>query len=206
MPIIESLIAGKALSVAFDTATGALKDFMKQDDLGRLLVLLYADYGDETHLGRDVFYSWRTKEPLGGALKEMLDGTRGAEPAEVDELASMIEPRLVRTPDEDRPILAQRLARAAVQATPIVVGDEATRLLLNRVEAGQRRIVEAIGLPSDGSEASGLAAALVVGPLRHVDAVADVEAAERLAEEGEVSAAADQLLAVVERLNLDPPV
>jgi hypothetical protein len=200
MPVIESLLAGKLFDVAFDGTGDALRAFFKQDALGRLFVLLHADFGEETKLGRDVFYSWRVQEPLAGALGELLAGTRGVEPEELAELAALIEPHLVRTPEQDRAELAARIATAALSAAPFAVGDEATALLLNRLEAGQRRMAEAIGLSST-KQTAGLAAALVVGPLRHVGAVEELAAAEQLAEEGAAVKAADAILQIVARLD-----
>jgi tetratricopeptide (TPR) repeat protein len=201
VPLIESLLAGKAVDFAFDGVTGALRGFFKEDDLGRLLLLLYADYGEETDLGRDVFFSWRAQDELAGALGELLAGTRGGEGDELNELAALIEPRLVRTPDEAKPEVAARLAHAAVQAAPLAVGGGAARLMVNRFEAGQRMVIEAIGDKAGESSTRGLAAALVVGPLRQVEGEADVQEAERLAQTGAVVEAAQKLLDVVDRLN-----
>jgi tetratricopeptide (TPR) repeat protein len=181
--------------------SGAVREFMQQDNLGRLLILLHAVFGDETHLDRGVFLSWRANESLSGALDEVLAGERATEPAELQELATLIAPCLVQTPEPDKAALAQRIALTAVVATPKLVGDAATQLIVNRFEEGQQRIIEAIRPASEGAETHGLAAALLVGPLRHVDAVDDVKAAEELAGAGDAAAAAQRLLRVVERLD-----
>ena len=201
--LIESLLAGKAVDFAFDGVAGALKGFFREDDLGRLLLLLCADYGEETELGRDVFFSWRTQDELADALGDVLAGTRGGAAGELEELARLIEPRLVRTPDEGRAEMAARLAHAAVQAAPLAVGGAAARLMVNRFEAGQRMVIEAIGGKAEAGGTRSLAAALVVGPLRQIDAEADVQEAERLAQTDAVVEAAHKLLAVVDRLNAE---
>ncbi|MGO9490381.1 MAG: hypothetical protein ACLQBB_15320 [Solirubrobacteraceae bacterium] len=199
MPVIESLLAGKAFDIAFNAAGGAVKAFFKQDSMGRLLVLLHADFGAESDLERDIFYSWRANQPLADALGEVLSGARGAEPEQLATLAALIEPRLVRTSEPERAALAARIANAAVRAAPLTVGGEDTLLLVNRLESGQQRIAEALGA-SDSKSTPGLAAALIVGPLRHVAAVQELTAAERRAESGEPAEAAGEMLAIVERL------
>jgi hypothetical protein len=202
MPVIESLLLGKSFDIAFDAAGGAVKAFFKQDSVGRLLVLLHADFGAESDLERDVFYSWRDKQPLVDALGEVLSGARGAEPEQLATLAALIEPRLVRTPEPERAALAARIANAAVRAAPLTVGGEDTLLLVNRLESGQQRIAEALDA-SNSESTPGLAAALIVGPLRHVGAVEELTAAERRAESGEPAEAAGEMLVIVERLQRD---
>jgi len=58
--VIDDIVLGKkALDVALKGAR-LYKWFAQQpDSLGRLLVLLYAEYGRASDLTRDVFYSWR---------------------------------------------------------------------------------------------------------------------------------------------------
>ncbi len=142
--LIDDVLAGKkALDVALWGVRGARRAFAaQQDSLGRLFVLLHADFGDECNLDRDVFYSWRTKEPLRAALTDVLAGDlvdgRGNRAA----LADLIEPRLVLTPADGRKPLAERLAQATFRAAPIVVegGGEATRLLLAHIDAVAERL------------------------------------------------------------------
>jgi hypothetical protein len=198
---IEGAAVAKAIDIALGAMSGAVREFMQQDNLGRLLILLHAVFGDETHLDRGVFLSWRANESLSDALGEVLAGERAADPAELKELSTLIGPCLVQTPELDKAALAQRIALTAVVAAPKVVGDAATQLIVNRFEEGQQRIIEAILPASEDAKTHGLAAALLVGPLRHVDAVDDVKAAEELAGAGEAAAAAQKLLTVVERLD-----
>lgn len=197
---IESAAAAKAIDIVLRAMSGAVRDFMKQDNLGRLLIVLHGVFADETHLDRDAFLSWRANESLSGALDDVLAGERAAHPADLQELATLVAPYLVRTLEPDKAALAQRIALTAVVAAPKVVGDAATQLIVNRFEEGQQRIIEAIRPASENAETQGLATALLVGPLRHVDAAGDVKAAEELAGAGDAAGAAQKLLTVVERL------
>ncbi len=139
MPIvIDEILAGKAIDAALKNIGGAWRAFSgERDSLGRLLVLLHADFGDECALARDAFYSWRKREELVRAFNRVLNGELRVGPAAVGELADVIQPRLVRTPDADRRELAERLARAVWRAAPIVVegGSEAIRLVVRGIDA-----------------------------------------------------------------------
>jgi hypothetical protein len=65
--VIDQILAGKAIDLALKGVGGALRAFNGQgDSLGRLLVVLHADFGDECELGRDAFYSWPIHEELAG--------------------------------------------------------------------------------------------------------------------------------------------
>jgi len=81
--IIDDVVAGKkALDVALWSVRGARRAFAgQQDSLGRLLVLLHADFGDECGLGRDVFFAWRTNDALSRALTDLLAGDLRDDPA-----------------------------------------------------------------------------------------------------------------------------
>ena len=68
------------------------------------------------------------------------------------------------------------------------------------METGNRWLAELLTNSSEDGVGSGLAEALVVGPIRHIDATEDVAAAERLAADGQPANAADGLLAVADRL------
>jgi hypothetical protein len=198
--LVESLLAGKAFSVAFDKASGALGEFLKQDALGRLLVILHTEYAEQSGLQRDAFYAWRTQQPLADALEEVLAGARGKEHAELSELAELIAPRLHYSSGEQRATLSEEMALAAVSVAPRVVGGDDTQLVLGRLEAGQQRIIQAIAAKGDEVTPAGLAGALLVGPLRLVDAVDEVRAAEADAQQGQSVQAAHTLLAIVARL------
>ncbi len=142
--VIDDVLAGKkALDVALWGIRGARRAFAAQhDSLGRLLVLLHAEYGDECSLERGVFYSWRTHEALSSALADVLAGDLVGNPDNLVSLSALIEPRLVRTPAAARRAVAERVARAAFRAAPIVVegGGEATRLLLAHIDAVAERV------------------------------------------------------------------
>lgn len=120
-----------------------MRAFARQpDSFGRLLVLLHADFGAECELGRDVFYSWRSREEVASAFNRVLIGELLPGLGAIDELAEVIQPRLVRTPEDRSRELAERIAQAVFRATPIVVegGDEATRLLLEHIDAVADRV------------------------------------------------------------------
>ncbi len=142
--VIDDVLAGKkALDLALWGIRGARRAFAaQQDSLGRLLVLLHADFGDECDLDRDVFYSWRTHEALRSALAEVLAGDLVEDADNQASLAELIEPLLVRTPAAARRAVAQRVGRAAFRAAPLVVegGTEATRLLLAHIDAVAERV------------------------------------------------------------------
>ncbi len=136
--LIETWAAGRALNVG---AAGAARLVQllwgERDSLGRLLVLLHADFGEECDLDRDVFYAWRDREDLVAMFDGALSGALGGSVRDVQGLADVIEPRLVRTPRQARRALAERMAAATFSAVPLVVegGDEATRLLVARIDA-----------------------------------------------------------------------
>lgn len=200
--VIATWAAGEGLSAAFAGARHLLKVFFKQDSLGRLLVVLYADFGNESDLGLDAFFAWRQDDPLSAALKEVLAGERGCEPEDLEGLIELIAGHLVRTPEPDRLALAAKIAGAAVKAAPMTVegGGESFQLLANRVDAGFRRLRDATSR-GESPRPGDLAHALVVGPLSHIGATDDVEAAENLVTEGNALAAAEKLLAVALRLD-----
>lgn len=203
MTVIGELLLGRGLDVALKGVHGGIRAFFANDSLGRLFVLLHADFGERTQLGRDVFYSWRTQEPLREALASVIAGRLRPDTSTAEQLAALIEPRLVRTPERDRGQLANEIALAAFDAAPFVAegGSEATALLLNRLEPRLRELLEAIRAPSATSgEGANLAAALVLGPLRHIGAEQEAQEAEEAAEAGDHARAAHGLLAVADRL------
>lgn len=134
--IIEEIAAGKAVDLALKAVRGAWRAFAGQSDsLGRLLVLLHADFGKPSRLGRDVFYAWRNQGPLRIALEHALDGRLLASPETVAALADLIEPRLVRTGVQSRHDLAVQIARAVFVAVPVAVqGHDGTPLLARQLE------------------------------------------------------------------------
>jgi len=53
LAVVEEIVAGKAIELALDGVRGAWRAFTRQPDaLGRLLVVLHADFGKESRLGR----------------------------------------------------------------------------------------------------------------------------------------------------------
>lgn len=202
MSVIGELVVSRSVAVALQGIEGGVRAFLKNDALGRLLVLLHGDFGDRTQLSRDVFYSWRTQKPLWEMLVAVVGGRR-PEPDAVEELAALIVPRLVRTAQPEREELGREIAEAAFAAAPYVAegGSQATALLLNRLEPGQQELLQAMRghAPSSGEEVN-LAAALVVGPLRHIHAAEEVRAAEQAAEAGDHAKAAGALVVVADRL------
>jgi hypothetical protein len=73
--VIEQILAGKAIDLALKGVGGAPRAFKGQrDPLGRLLVFLDADFGDECNLGRDALYPWRSHEELVSAFNRVLIG------------------------------------------------------------------------------------------------------------------------------------
>jgi tetratricopeptide (TPR) repeat protein len=200
--VIATWAAGEGLSAAFAGARHLLRVFFKQDSLGRLLVVLCADFGEESDLGIDAYLGWRQDERLATALNEVLAGERAGEPEDLQVLIELIVPHLVRTDEPDRLALATKIADAAVRAAPLAVegGGESTQLLANRIDAGFHRLMDAT-IGSESPPPGDLAHALVAGPLSHIGATADVEAAESLVAEGEPLAAAGKLLEVARRLD-----
>jgi tetratricopeptide (TPR) repeat protein len=201
MSVLGEIAAGKGVSLALRVVTGAVREFVKQDALGRLLVLLHADFGTRTQLQRDAFYSWRSHADLEEALRAALGGQAPVDPFK-SRLAALVSERLVRTDDAERPALAAEFADAVFVAAPIAAdgGSQALAMVLARIEQGQGSLLEAIEGPA-GPTSTNLAQALVIGPLRTVQATEEVAEAERLSEAGEYLAAGAALLAVVRRLD-----
>jgi tetratricopeptide (TPR) repeat protein len=136
--LIDDILAGKAVELALRGVAGAWRAFRDEpDSLGRLLVLLHADFGAECDLQRDVFYAWRSHDELRGALEQVLAGQLLPGPAALAAVGDLLEDRLVRTGSDARPQLAARIACAAFAAAPIVVegGGEDTRLLIAHIDA-----------------------------------------------------------------------
>jgi hypothetical protein len=117
------LLAGKALDVVFGGVRDAVEAFVRNDALGRLLVVLHHEFGSETRLGRDEFYAWRRDEPLRDALQAAIDGRHPGTPEAMDGLAALVGARLHRTATEERPALSERIAREAARAAPAVLRD-----------------------------------------------------------------------------------
>lgn len=205
MSVIAALLLGEGPDVAFGAAKATYKRFLKQDSLGRLLVVLAHDFGDETNLQTDVFLSWKTREDFAGYAVELFAGRRSAaEPNDVAELQAIIEARLVRTPPAEVADLAHRIAEASLRVAPLVVegGGEATQLVTGRLDGTERRILRAIeSLADETDEPPDLARALLVGPLRHIGGVEELEAAERQADEGDQVVAAERIIDVARQLD-----
>jgi hypothetical protein len=51
MSVIGELLAGRVLAVALNAVGVRLRDFLSNDSLGRLFVLLHADFGERTQFG-----------------------------------------------------------------------------------------------------------------------------------------------------------
>lgn len=201
MTVIGELALGHSIYAALRDINGGVRAFFRNDALGRLFVLLHADFGDRTELSRDVFYSWRGHGELRTFLEATIAGQRLLDDAE--DLSRLVVPRLVRTPEAERGPLAREIAEAAFAAAPYVAegGSQAIALLLNRLEPGQQKILAAVrGQQPDRESAVNLAAALVVGPLRHLGAEDDVREAEQAVEAGDRTGGAETLLGVADRL------
>jgi tetratricopeptide (TPR) repeat protein len=140
MPIaIDELLAGKAVDLVLKGVRGAVRAFGEQDSVGRLLVLLHADFGIEADLDRDVFYAWRKRSQLIDVFEAVIVGELLEDDTGVQGLTDLIQPRLVRTPRDDRPELARRMAVAVFRAAPIVIDGATpeTRLLLAHIDAAR---------------------------------------------------------------------
>ena len=139
---IDDLLAGKAVDVALKGIRGAYRAFGEQDAIGRLLVLLHADFGKEAELGRDAFYGWRKHASLIDVFERVLTGEMLRSPDAVGELADLIRPRLVRTAPECVDELARRVAEAVFRAAPLVVdgGTPETQLVLAHIADVRQRV------------------------------------------------------------------
>jgi hypothetical protein len=207
---IDDILAGQALGAALKGGSAAAKRFFGQDRLGRLLILLHNDFGDEADLDRASFAGWRRHEELRAGLERVLAGA-GVEI--VEELAPLIEQRLVRTGDAEKPPLARRLAEAALRAAPLTVrepqelGVQLSGKLDVLEEAAVRRhdqlmtAVTAANAVGDSRGQSDLARALLVGPLRESGQEARVAGASRLVEQGRPAEAAEELVAAADALD-----
>jgi len=206
---IDELLAGKGLSIALGSAMQVVR-WARADAKQRLLLLLHHDFGDETELGADSFYGWKVKPELDAAIMRLLTGEESDMPETRAELAALIAPRLVRTPEEGRSELAGRIALAAFKAARLVLRepDDMDRYLMGALE----RQVEAVGqlnekvdIIRDAVTGSGTgreaAQALVVGPLRQAGVEADARDAAGLAAEGEHAEAAEKFIRVASQLS-----
>jgi hypothetical protein len=204
--ILELLLTAGA-DVALTRAISSITGFLQQDQLGRLLLLLHEEFGDQADLDKPAFMAWRRDENLAQRLLAVAEGS--AEPsADESALAAAIADHLVRTePGEVRPF-SERIAEATRTLAPLAVQElpEATNLIVNRVDASEESLLKAMDALGRtfrsnvlGQE-EGLGAALLKGPLDHAGARELVEEAEQKAEElpGD---AGELLLAGADRLD-----
>jgi hypothetical protein len=199
MDPIGSLLLGKALDVVLRGGKAAAKRFFDSPPTVRLLWLLYEQHGEEADLGKDAFVAWDVDAALRTELEGLIDGRSDAAAAP-SILAPLIEPYLVGTPPGQRRALAESIARSAARAAPYVVGTlpEATGAIISRTE----RIGEGLLAALDARDRDGaLTRALVQGPLEITGQTETVADAERLAEAGEPSEAADRYLQVAAALD-----
>jgi hypothetical protein len=165
----------------------------------RLLWLLYEQHGEEADLGKDAFVAWDVDASLRTELERLIDGRSDAAAAP-SILAPLIEPYLVRTPPAERRALAESIARSAARAAPYVVEtlQQATGAIVARTE----RIGEGLLAALNARDRDGaLTRALVQGPLEITGQTQTAADAERLAEAGEPSEAADRYLGVAAALD-----
>jgi hypothetical protein len=142
--VIDDILAGKAIDIVLGRVRDGYKEFRGQPDaLGRLLVLLHAEFGRECDLGRDVFYSWRARPELQNAFEGVLSGQLLPDRDVIAAIAALLMPRLKRTTATAQSDLAERIAQKAFAAAPIVVqgGGEDTLLLVSRLDDLRRRQV-----------------------------------------------------------------
>lgn len=196
--ILELLLTAGA-EVALTKAISAIAGFIKQDRLGRLLLLLYEEYGAEADLERSAFLSWRTDDALSHRLLAVATGADG-ELSDESKLAEVIAPHLVRCDDDIRKELSRRMSEATREFAPLVVAElpEATQLIVNRVDASTRETTAAVeGLKrafGSREHEESLAEALLSGPLDHARARSLIERSQNLAEDDKPAEAAELML------------
>ena len=195
---IEALFTGVRMMA------GGLRAFFEQDALGRLLILIHAQFGEQAGLSRRDVLAWRSDAAVEGALLAAL-AAEASDDAFNEELTSAIEAALASStavPAEGRRAVAEQVAGFVFAAVPYAAegGSQAHALVLSRLEQGQQSILDAL---SDGQDdaAPDLARALVIGPLRYAGGVEDVAEADRRAAAGDDAGAAGLLLLVAQRLD-----
>ncbi|MGH2845693.1 MAG: hypothetical protein ACRDL0_06685 [Thermoleophilaceae bacterium] len=199
MDPIGSLLLGKALDAVLRGGKAAANRFFTSPPTVRLLWLLYEQHGEEADLGREAFVAWDVDALLRTELEGLIDGRSDAASAP-SILAPLIEPYLIRTPPAQRRALAESIAHSAARAAPYVVDtlQEATGAIVSRTE----RIGEGLLAAMNARDRDGaLTRALVRGPLEITGLTQTAADAQRLAETGESSEAADRYLEVAAALD-----
>jgi hypothetical protein len=129
MPIGEAAAAAAAQAAASRGAGWVLKQFGRTQ-LERLLYSLYKRHGRATQLYRDSFYAWAADDEL----RTFLEATLGGNPPrglDWQAFQQAIARHLLRTPAEEAPSLAAKIAESAIAAAPSTVRstEEVARLL-----------------------------------------------------------------------------
>lgn len=203
MGVIQDLLTGVGAEGVFEVSR-VIHGYTQQDQLGRLLLLIDKEFGDESELDRSAFLQWRTHDDLEQGLKALLGGDFSRSD---EELAGLIEPRLAYTPDQGKRDLARRIAAFARRAAPLAVKEvpQATAFLNARIEqevsGSEARITGLMRDLSAGRDGGDhLGEALMRGPLDHANARQLIEEAQAVAETAPLRAA-ETLLEACQRLD-----
>ncbi|MDX6609278.1 MAG: hypothetical protein QOF85_1203 [Solirubrobacterales bacterium] len=187
-------------------AASQLRQYFEQDRLGRLLLLLHDEFGEDTSLTRADFLDWRNDPAIASALTHCLTGAS----ADLDLLASAIETRFSAVDEARRHAVAADIAATAKRFAPLTAQElsQATTYLGNRIDASavetRNDITQtlerlfAAHTPVAQPERPG--EALLRGPLEQAGARKLVEAA-RAAADADPSRAAGLFLEACDRLD-----
>ena len=135
LPLIPLLLAEQASGSAWSGAGKILRDLVGKDASGKLLVLLYNDFGDDSGLTKKEFYALGAMPELQGELNLVVAGRRQICDEDINRLADLLRPHL-RVAD---PEAATEIASNAIAVASFVLSEQIdlSRYLIAKVEAIQ---------------------------------------------------------------------
>jgi tetratricopeptide (TPR) repeat protein len=187
--MILGLLLGAGVEVALGRAVETIAGYLRQDKLGRLLLLIQDEFGEEMDLDVSAVLSWRTDDVLATRLLAAAESVPG-ELSNPSALAEVIRPHLVHSEPPQADDLSGRIADAAREFGPLIVREppDIAVLLGNRADSHHAEQMDALGTierlfrVQAGEHEESPGEALLRGPLEHADARDLVERSQQLAE------------------------
>jgi hypothetical protein len=139
--LIPLLLAGEVADTAWGLGRAGLRELITRDQVGRLLVILYNDYGDASGLSKSEFYALGDVPELRSELNLVVAGRRTTSDGDVTALAELLQPHL--TSSGDGLELAKRIAFDGIAVASFA--SQSPRELLRYLVATTEEIEAALG-------------------------------------------------------------
>lgn len=165
LPLIPMLLAGEVADTAWGLGRAGLRELLSRDQVGRLLVILYNDYGDASGLSKSKFYALADEPELRSELDLVVAGRRTTSDEDVTVLAQLLEPYLAAS--EDGLELAKRIAFDGIAVASFA--SQSPREILRYLVATTEEIEAALGELKDDTEK------LLEGQARIEEQIADTQ-------------------------------